>query len=257
MSTRPLLSLGGSCARPELWPRFLDALSKNGVPFEVVLCGPRAPLEPLPPFARWIEATTKPVQCLEVAWRALSGELLSTVTDDLEYSPGALDAIWETYCARRDAGEPDAIVSPLYHAPFDFPGQSAAELTAWAQTFDQYQRKPPIPVQGFIPAYKARELGGFDRRFVGVQADVDYWLRAQVAGCRVHFEPRAVATERTDWCVGFKRLSSRYHWQTDRPLVCDLWRDGGPTDGIGFERTSPLEPFIDDGRLCTFDQGKT
>lgn len=239
---RPTFSFFGTCNRPALWGRVFAALEQNRADFEVIACGDVAPDFELPPYARWIESRAKPAECAEIAMRECRGELWSILVDDLEYSVGSLDEVVARYAA---ASDPDLIVSPLYHNPFDYPGQLPQELTSWAQRFDTRDAtSPPIPVQGFIPWHVARAIGGFDRRFEAVQMDVDWFMRAQARGSKVEFLRHGVVTERNDWSVSTAggSLSGRYHFQHDRPLVLSMWRRA-PEVAFGWERTSPLEPF--------------
>ena len=248
----PKFSFAGTCNRPHIWPKVFAALEQNDSDFEVILCGDVGPDYELPAYARWIEARVKPAQCAEIAMRECRGELWSVLVDDLEYSPGCLDEAWARYSASADG---NVIVSPLYHNPFDYPGQSPEELTRWAQRFDvRDPNSPPIPVQGFIPAVVATAIGGFDRRFVAVQQDVDWFMRAQAhGGARVEFLRNGTVTERNDWSGPHVPLSSRHHFQHDRPLVESLWVRA-PGTPFGWERTSELDPF--GGDLLTGNQGR-
>jgi hypothetical protein len=237
---RPAFSFFGSCNRPRLWPLVFAALEKNDIDFEVICCGDVAPEFELPHYARWIHATVKPTQCAEIAMRQCSGILMSLLVDDLEYSPGCLDEAWRVY---QDSDYPWPIITPMYYNPFDYPGQSAEELTRWAQRFDTRDvNSPPVPLQGFIPAHVVHAIGGFDRRFIAVQNDVDWFMRAQARGARVTVLRHGFATERQDWAGPGATLSNRYHWQHDRPLVESMWKRSSDVP-FGWERTSPLEPF--------------
>lgn len=218
---RPRFSFFGSAVRPEFWRRVVEALDQNESDYEIVFRGnvPPAPDQECPQI-RWTYDDSSATECWELASRECSGELVSLLVDDYEYSPGCLDECWE----RWNAGgrDPMHVVSPRY-------------------VLDGEDRTSPgMPVGGFYERGFYRSLGGADRRFAGVAADVDIAMRAVFErGARVEHCGPGHITERRDWYAPeYTSLSQKFE-STDHAFIQQLW----VLDGNGWRRTAALEPI--------------
>jgi hypothetical protein len=229
---RPQFSFFGSCARPEFWPAVLDALRQNRATFECVFFGPKAPDFEAPEL-RWFESDASPIECWERASLCSRGELLSLIVDDYQYSPGCLDEAWERWdSAGRD---PKLIVSPRYVL-------HGVDRTQHQMRFVPGDFSSPVmPLGGFFEREFYHSLGGADRRFLGVAADVDIAMRAVIEhGAWVEFLEKGTVVERRDWQpADYVSLSDR-HEQTDHVLLRSIWAREGNT----WRRTSAPETIF-------------
>ena len=65
------ISLIGSAFRTNNWLKIYDSVKKNKIGFEIVYVGPNKPDFQLPDNFRFIQSDVKPVQCIEIAARAI------------------------------------------------------------------------------------------------------------------------------------------------------------------------------------------
>lgn len=223
----PTFSLFGSCIRPRFWPRILDALDKNAASYELVFRGNVKPEVALPERCRWTYDEGSAIECWERASRECAGRLVSLWVDDYDLSPGGLDAILE-----RWSGDPLHVVSPRYVL-------GGEDRTDWQMRFvPRDLTSPALPLGGFFERDFYLSLGGADRRFAGVAADVDISMRAVCErGARVEFSDVAIVNERREWQPpGYVSLSERCE-RTDHALLKSLWERTGDV----WRRTSAVE----------------
>ena len=254
--TEPIISICATAAKPEFWLDFWNSIGKPLIPFEVVFVGPRPKQHTFPTNFRYIQSNVKPAQCYEIAWREARGKFILHMADDLkfrsiqgayiEWSP--LDKLYETWL---EAKNPKAIVSCRYM--LDGVDYSVEPNSHVFRAHDM--SSPTMPVGAFMTKALLEEIGGVDRRFVGVCFDLDIAMRAIAAGGKVVMDKSVYVEELTD--KGNGRLSAGWGWWSeDRALLDKLWPKIGNWE---LKRRGPVKGFYLDSMAIPFllhSQGK-
>lgn len=205
--------------------------STNNVNFEFVFCGPQSPNYTLPENFTHIKAEVKPVQCFEIAARNCKGKALLQVVDDIEFSSGAVDLMFEAYNQ-----DPKHIMATCKYFEGDrdlsdyqnFLG--AIDATPW----------PQLPVCGLFDRELYHEIGGADIIFFGIMAELDIYMRLWKHGVKTVFVDGIIKEIITE-----HGLCSRF-WNTDRPIIKKIWQVGS-NDVI--TRNHPVTSFSNNGIL--------
>lgn len=164
--------------RSAFWQRFCDALSKNSVEdLEVIFVGPAGPIDgSLSVPTRFIHIADPAVgaaQCWEIGARAVDGELLGLMADDLVYTSGFLDAV---HAAASELHNPyDTFTARYFHNNLD----ETAGQRMWS-----VPGMPLLPLGGFSFTEDYHRLGGIDKRFHGVFWDTDLYQHMYELGGR-------------------------------------------------------------------------
>jgi len=172
------ISLFASSNRCHLWPEFFKSLQSNTIPFEVVFAGdaddrnlvgynPQVWLPENGSFKYIRTGFIKPAQAYEVARRACTGELINWTADDCEYSPMALDRIYDFFMSLN---QPKAVVSVKTN-----------ENDTNNDPCEQRLKGPRTPIMAPLGVMRRdflEELGGIDRRYVCGQYENDIVMRA-------------------------------------------------------------------------------
>ncbi len=87
----PTISAYMSSIRPYRWMTLHARIKEIGLPFEMVILGPRSPDYDLPKEIRFFQTGVKPAQCQHVAAFLSEGEYLLQMVDDLTYSEGSIE----------------------------------------------------------------------------------------------------------------------------------------------------------------------
>ncbi|MDB5036555.1 MAG: hypothetical protein JWQ35_83 [Bacteriovoracaceae bacterium] len=206
------VSLFASAIRTDCWLDFYNSLKQsNRVPFEVVFVGPSRPDYKLPPHFKFIQSDFKPAQCTAIAANNCQGEMLLQVVDDLEFSPGAIDLLFDEVNKAPD------IMSTCHY----YYGEEDCTTgqNALGRSHDQL---PLLPVCGMFRQGLFRSACGLDHRFFGVMWELDLYMR-------FYFEHKiktqfvdAICKEKVDLNKGGDRLCSR-SGQSDRNLFLQFW----------------------------------
>jgi len=185
------VSLFASAVRIKDWLRFYDSLKDNEVNWEVVFCGNVKPDFDLPENFKWIYADVKPAQCYEIAARHCRGELIGWTCDDATYRnihngqpQRNLDRAYQYY---KEANDKNAIVS--MHTIED-------NRDVWHQHyfFGKWTHTPVMAPMALMNREVFHEIGGYDKKFVGAQAENDIVMRVFEIGGQV-----IRGTEDRDW----------------------------------------------------------
>ena len=238
------VSIFASAVRTQLWLPFYEGLkATNKTEFEIVFVGPYAPSFTLPDNFRFIQAGVKPAQCFEIAARNCTGDALLQTADDIVYTPGALDLMYEAYMT-----EPGKIMSTCkyYSDDADF-SEYQNLLGNPSDTF------PILPVCGMYSREMYHRLGGADRRFQAMQWELDMYMRMWAAGIKTMFvDGRAIEVYSVaQHTPNGLRLGNTY-WEHDRKMILSLWTINGE---VGTTRNDKVEPFSDENILIV-NQGE-
>ena len=239
MSPSPIISVYGSAYRPQNWVGLYNTLIDNDISFEIVFVGPNEPDFILPDNFKYIKSSVKPAQCVEIASRYATGELIMQVADDLEFrTPKMLDSLYSVYTAYNDER---LIVSCRFMVDgVDVSSLCCNYLAGRPET-------PMISVAGLMSNRLYREVGGIDRNFVAVCGDMDVIMRIHKRGGSVVLSDIYVNENRLH-CGN--DLYALYSVQ-DRALLDSLWMVGG---SVQLDRARLFEPFSNE-RILEESQG--
>ena len=193
--------------------------------------GPNPPDYELPKNFRFIRSQVKPTQCLEIAFRNTTAELVMNIADDGEFKTlRPLDKLYDFY---KLCNCDKIIVSPRFMT-------NGVDQSHFAHHFFSYDNSSRVVPRGSLMSNKLfRDLGGIDRNFIAVMWDLDIAMRVHALGGKVVVSDVYLNEDRT------KSMGSNLcgeFWGHDRTLLESLWT----TDGkVHFNRKKPVEPFSD------------
>ena len=244
---KPYFSIASASRRPQYYPYFYEALSKNStVPFEIVFVGPNPPTQKMPDNFRHIVSRATPCQCIEMAVRNAVGEYVMSIGDDVMFSDGFLDKLY-SYAQKLDRDK--VLITSRF----------------WLETLNKFGDDglmfdgdlPTGFVIGIGPVFRRdiwMKLGGLDRRFHSTFCDIDMQMRFYEYGMQPFVTPDCWINEvnkregifQED---GWKNKNHRNcsllikHYYPARTLLNSLWitKDGK----MSKTRLSPVELFTD------------
>jgi hypothetical protein len=228
---KPDISIFGSAHRPSNWMDLYGSIGDNDINFEIVFVGPKEPDFILPNNFSFIKSLVKPTQCIEIAMRNTTADLVMQIADDCEFkNKSPLDRLYNTY---KSYNNDKLILSCRFI-------QNGQDLSLPAHHFFWGDKASPVmPVSGLMSRKLYRDIGGIDRNFIAVQWDLDIAMRVLALGGEVilsdvYLEEQKSKSCGSDLCGEF--------WHHDRTFLESLWSINGKTH---FNRTRPVEPFSD------------
>ncbi len=238
--TKPDISLFASAHRPQNWMNLYRSIGDNNIEFEIVFVGPNPPGYDLPGNFRFIRSQVKPAQCVEIAARNTTADLIIDMADDCEFhTPQPLDRLYDLY---KSCNCDKVIVSSRMRT-------NGVDQSHFAHRFFTHDdNSPVIPVCGLMSKKFYRELGGIDRNFIAVMWPLDIAMRAYTLGGRVVLSNVYINEDRSK--SRGSNLCGEF-WGHDRTLLESLWTTNGK---IHFNRKNPVEPFSD-VNILTASQG--
>lgn len=286
MGNDVVVSFFGSANRPWLWKGLYGSLSKNSVPFELILVGNRIPKFKLPDNFHFVYSEVKPAQCVEIACRYATGEIIVYLSDDLVFRERAIDNMYEMF--RRINDDKVMVGCRFGRNGKEFPEE---QYHYWVDHLDS----PKFAVGGMMKAKMWHQLGGIDRRFTALLGDLDIMMRLYETGggivrCEDAYveelpsvKPRYMKNVvyrgvrkmiQVVRKLGGKKKSDRevglypeYGLKIDRPLFDSFWvvKDGSPENismycsdnekgVLSKKRLSAVIPF-EDKHILTVSQG--
>lgn len=237
--SKPEVTICISSIRPQNWKIFWDSLEGAKTNHEIIFVGPNPPTFDLPSHVRYIETKVKITQCWQIAANESQADTLTFSTDDMRYSPHALDSLYEAHAKSDDKR---IMMSAAYVAN----GQNFAQYQHY---FFNGQASPQTPFGWLLDKDVFCQVGGIESRFVGVQWDVDLALRVIEYGGHTEILPGVVVEE-------FESLQTKpsacdRFWNYDRPLLDTFWANG---PNISTKRMRPIQPFICEN-ILTYSYG--
>ena len=110
---KPDISIFASAHRPSNWLELYDSIGQNKVNFEIVFVGPNAPEFILPDNFIFIKSNLKPTQCIDIAVRNTSSDLIMNIADDCFFEcKQPLDKLYNGY---EKLGNPKLLFSCRYN----------------------------------------------------------------------------------------------------------------------------------------------
>ncbi|MDB5038374.1 MAG: hypothetical protein JWQ35_1902, partial [Bacteriovoracaceae bacterium] len=205
------VSIFASAIRCENWLNFYKSFQRtNRVPFEIIFVGPRQPDFKLPANFHFVQTNLKPAQCSAIAAERSRGEMLFQVVDDIEYTPGAMDQMYDEAVKNKNS-----MTSCHYYF-------GAEDLTLKQNACGEVTtRLPLLPVCGMFSQDLFRKAGGLDRRFEAVYWELDLYMRFHFNfQTETHFVD-SICKEIPKLNYSFRRLSDRA--KSDRTFFDELW----------------------------------
>ncbi len=253
MENIPIISLYGPSIRPRLWKAYYENVCQAcHVPFEIVFSGPCIE-DPqamgLPDNFRYIHtANIKPAQCWMVSFWNTRGPVVTVSADDHVLRPNAIDTAYEVYWKNFDSKivvELNMLFQGMNQRhSLVYPMEGNIRGKKWAQVPGSFS----LRTREFV-----NEWGGFDRRFLMQEANMDFFLRALKAGAKVIYCENAIADEDVGYAVGTHGVNLGSWSSNDRHLLDAFWIDGNGS--LRDERSQPFEPYANDATLTQVSQG--
>lgn len=235
------LSAYMSSIRPYRWMSLYERIKKTGLTFEMICVGPHAPDYEVPPEMKYIKTDVKPSQCFQIAGQSCTGDVMLQIVDDLEYSDGSLEKMYE----KVKSG--DNIMSTAHYFQ-DGKNESLSQNISGYPTNPTYL--PLLPVCGMFPRVAWLEHKGLDKRFNGIMGELDLYMRMCINGYFTIFVDGIVrentSHQRQEPGGG---LCGKY-WGTDRVTFIKLWSSNGILYPI---RNDIMRPY-EDKDLLTVNQ---
>jgi GT2 family glycosyltransferase len=224
----PEISIVGTAARPNNWLELYSSLGNNDVSFEIVFVGPNPPTFGLPDNFKFIQSNVKPAQCIEIAIRNAKARLFMIMSDDVFFtSVKPLDYLYQAYQLYDDE---KLILSPKFM-------RSGKDLSITQTFWGDDRESPLLSVGGLMSKKIFFNLGGFDKNFIAIMADVDYMMRIWETGGQVILAD--IYLEENKSKSNGSRLCSDY-WEHDRQLLLNLW---SKNNTLLKNRAAPVESF--------------
>ena len=234
----PKISIIAPAHRPQNWMDLYKSIGENDVEFELVFVGPNQPDYRLPNNFRFIRSLVKPTQCLEIALRNTTADLVMNIADDCMFKESRpLDRLYETYKNYNN----DKIISSCRYM---LNGEDLSEESA---RFDG-MNSPVMPLCGLMSRNLLMSMGGIDKNFIAIMWDCDIAMRVHALGGDVILSD-VFLEEDKDKSAG-SELCNEF-WEHDRGLLESLWVKNGKPH---FCRTKPVESY-DDLNILKASQG--
>lgn len=238
-----VISLVLSAIRTNWWMDFCKSLLSNGIPYEVIFVGNKAP------FPDFIDDITKlnsknqfyyiycnecPSYCYQLGFQYAKGKLIHWSADDCEYSKGALDKAYEFYKSFNDNKKVIAFNCIENGSP-----------TSYGHRLDK-ENSPLMAPLGMMNRELLLKLGGYDKNFYCGQAENDLVMRTIEVGGSVEICKEAIVYIEHNKKHGGKSIFRTedgfpYHKQ-DREYLMRCWKK--ENNLISNKRLIPFESFV-------------
>ena len=237
----PKISIFSSAHRPQNWMDLYKSIGENDVEFELVFVGPNQPDYRLPNNFRFIRSLVKPAQCVEIALRNTTADLVMNMADDCAFKGSRpLDRLYETY---KNYNNDKIILSCRYMLN----GEDQSGSTYFPD-FKGDTSSLVMPLAGLMSRNLLMSMGGVDKNFIAIMWDLDIAMRVHALGGDVIISD-VFLEEDKDKSAG-SELCNEF-WEHDRGLLFSLWKKNGK---VHLRRTKPVEPF-DDRNILKASQG--
>lgn len=240
LSKKPLVSIICSAVRPKNWMSlYKSCYPASLVDLEFVFVGPNTPEYALPDNFLFINSNVKPSQCIEIASRNIRGDFILIVADDCIFKgKKPIDALYKKFLTYKDD---KIIVSSIYVMD----GKIIQPETLLKNDLSA----PKIPIAALMKSSIYRQLGGLDKNFIAVMADLDLYFRFYSIGGEVVFSDIQLSEDRIVASAGIS-LCIDYH-DKDKNYLLSAWVKNGKYQ---LNRLKKFEPF-DDKDIIKISQG--
>jgi len=261
---KPVISIYMPAVRPQLWMGVYESLEQSNIPFELIAVGHVPPEYKLPDNFHFIKTKVKPVQCVEIGFRACKGEYCIYSHDDLFFGSNTLDLLLRKWL---EINNELVVVSCM-------PYQYGEKLETNRYRFwDGVENSPHVPLAGLYKTSTMKKIGSRDKNFMVSYADLDIAMRLYemggynvfCEGTRVNEDPGSDALNtqvrliNTGLALDWPWIEA--YWVMDQPEYASLSLEEKNKLKIYFNNTSrahgialkhrkyPVEPFIETNLL--------
>jgi len=215
---KPLISICVTSIRNDDWRILYDSFNAKhkDVSSEMIVVSPLEATDDIPFNVKYVKTENiKPAQCLEISVRESQGDFIMTVADDCIIENSLDDFYLEYNEALEREGHSKLLVLPR----FKYGGKAHKA---------PYNRKagdcPTTSTLGaLIPRSVIEELGGFDRRFLGVYWDIDFCMRYYQIGGKILYSRSRDIIVREDPSKNDRSRLCRKLRRPDRETVDSFW----------------------------------
>ena len=233
------VSIIATAHRPENWLAICNSFITK-CKIEFVFVGPNPPVDIMPENFNYIRSRVKPAQCVEIALRNAVGKYVMIFADDMTLEePYGLDDLLKTLVNQSNDF---AIASCRYRQYGVLIEESSSRF------IDGDESTPMMPLAGLMLRNSLNSIGGIDKRFIGVNYDLDLAMRFYTEGGTIFF-PNVHAHEKFE-LRGTSRLWNE-NQEHDRKLLNSLWISG--TQVLNF-RNDDVQKYVG-WDLTLFSQG--
>jgi len=237
------VALFGSAIRVPEWKELHRLVtSTNKCNFKIFFCGHARPNFDLPDNLIYIYSDMTPAACVEIAYRhamSSNSDYIMNITDDCTWTPGMLDSLIEEFKSHEKQSSSELVVGPSYinsrgRRPMDLHLVQNDHSTPQALVFSMMKR---------ITAYRT---GGLDKRFEGVNWDLDRYLRLHALEEDIKFKvcDDLVISESPGGTLSSRCVRS------DREILDSLW------SWWPCIRSEPVQYYTNDDLIFTLDYNK-
>ena len=206
-------------------------INQNEIDFEIVFVGPNHPDFILPDNFIFIHSQVKPGQCIEIAIRESSGDLIMIIVDDLNFV----------------GNKPVKKLVAQYNKLNDYKSLLSCQFMEDNIPFDmKYFRfnphdlnSPLLPCAALMSKKLLKEIGSIDNRFIASMCDIDLYMRAMECGSKVEFSDIFVNENKKEKSEGSNTCAEFF---VDTIFLRKLWIKN--EKGF-YVRTSPVIGFVD------------
>jgi hypothetical protein len=228
------LSIIATAHRPQNWLTFMDSLGKNDIDYEVIFVGPNKPVENMPSNFFYIYSLVKPAQCVEIAYRASSGNLILIASDDVEFvGEKPLDRLVLEY--KKQSNYKVVISSKLMEDGKKF--ELDQHLFEY-QNYKYYTSSHLLSGAGIISKKVIEEVGGFDKNFIAANFAIDLDLRIYSIGGKVFMSDVLINEKKST--KGFRSNTQSEYAFHDSKLLYSLWDED---ENKRLFRNKDVEPY--------------
>lgn len=247
--SNPLVSVFASANRPQYWQQQYDQFQNhNDISFELVFVGDKCPTFDLPDNFKFIYSEVKPAQCYHIAVLECSGQYIINTSDDLSFTPHALDYFLEYF--NKQSNENAIITSQHINRHGKIDSMRYRQTSEIEPKNVLLPEGPVLSVGSFIKRETYFRVEGVDKRFIGQFWDVDMTMSIYDMGGTVIICPKVTTRE-----TAKNKLAKEQGWY-DRQLFQKFWYQLTP-DGKAWEirRMDAVQPFENNETLRTISQG--
>lgn len=227
------IAIVASAHRPRNWMALYNSIGDNDIEFELVFVGPNSPDFEVPKNFRFIKSLVKPPQCVEIAVRNTTADLMMNMADDCEfYTPRPLDKLYNLY---KSCNSDNVIVSSRFMQNGERMSLSIHHF------FSGYGSTLVVPMCGLMSKKLYHDIGGIDKNFEAIFWEIDIAMRIYALGGKVVMSDVYVNEDKNK-CEEPERDLWYQSGVRDRKLLEGLWTIDGK---IHLNRKNPVESFSD------------
>jgi len=226
---KPDISIFASAHRPPNWLELYNSIGNNNITFELVFVGPNYPDFTLPDNFIFIKSNLKPTQCIDIAIRNTSSDLIMNIADDCFFeTKRPLDKLYDGY---KKLDNPNLLFSCRYSLNGEIQPVNEHRF------FIDDENSPIMPLAALMTKKLYFKIGGIDKNFLAIMWDLDLAMRVYKIGGEVILSEVVLREDKTK---NMGSLLCDEHWSHDRTLLEYLWTSNRT---LTFDRKEEVKSF--------------